>query len=586
MQQRLRLVLYGLTWISIGQAESLPKIRVHPSAIETETIYQYSGSDIIGSLEEAPNVYVQPQGYTGQKVSANFRGLTSPHALVLLDGISLNDASAGQADLSHFTMTGADQVKVLSGPEVLLQSSQTGGIIQLNTIDTKAGTKGLLEAGSFDRAQVNLKSTFQQPRATHTLLVNHTRTSGLPKYDSARIYGEKNRYHQENSGLVSRMQLGERTWVKTHARTISSVLKYDDGFAPLSSKPQATQNAAIYLLGAEANHESITGKWQQQLVASHAKQNLNYDPNSFTHSQETALAYRHDVRWSWTHRTRFTADITTTSLHKQTNFKKQRFVSGMAALHGIRLTDTWNAEAGIRQDHTQKYTMLPRLTAGLSWEKDRAKIYGSWRQAMRLPTLYDLYAQAPYFQSNPSLRREKMDLTELGWKQSLGDRSAIQLVYFYNRLQNMMVWNPLNTTASTIQNLPKHSVMQGLETSLHYIWQNQISLKGSYTYTNSSYPKNINIKPMAPKHHVYLQIDVPAAEKWTIVPSLEYTSRRFSGTQVLSPYILNHLEITYTIKEGYKIYGQIKNLWDEGYETVANYRSPQRTFYVGTRFTF
>lgn len=585
MQQRLLLALYGLVWVCAGYTESLPKIRVHPSSVETGTVYQYTNPKVMEGLQEAPNVYVQSQGYTGQQASAIFRGLRSPHALVLLDGISLNDASAGQADLSHFGMTGADQVKVLSGPEVLLQSGQTAGVIQLNTIDKKAGTKGGLEAGSFDSAQANLKSTFKEPHATHTLLANHIQTAGLPPYGSRRIYGEKNRYHQENGGVISRFHMGERTWVKTHARAVSSVLKYDDGFPPLPAKPQATQNAHIYLVGAETNHESANGKRHHQLAASYAKQNLDFAPDSFAHTRESTVAYRQEEQWSWTHRTRFVADSTTTSLQNPL-FKKQRAVSGLAALHGIRLTDTWSAEAGIRQDHAQKHSILPRLTGGVAWEKDRTKLYGSWRQATRLPTLYNLYAQTPNFQPNPALKREKMDLTEFGWKEKLGDRSTLQLIYFYNRLLNMMVGSLLNDFSSTVQNLPGHSILQGVETSFQYTWQNQISLKGHYTYTESTYGKSTTIKPIAPKHHMHVHLEIPTAEQWSVTPSLEYMSHRFSGTQHLPPYILNHFEITYTLKPGYQIYGQIKNLWDERYETVIGYRSPRRAFYVGTRFTF
>lgn len=586
MPLRLRLIIYNLLWIIPGFAGSMPKIRVNPSSLETGTVYQYMGPDIQQGLLSTPNIYMRSQGYTGQSISTSFRGLTSPHALVLLDGIAINDASAGQADLSHFARSGVNRMSIQSGPEVLLRSNQAGGIIQLDTSDPKVGTQAIAEMGSFKSMHTGIKSTFQNSHGMHTLLANHEQTNGLPKYDRARMYGEKNRYHQENGGMLSHLRFGNRTWLKTHARAINSVLKYDDGGTPLPYKPQATQNAAVYLIGAEANHESSTGKWQQQLAFSHARHKLDYDPYSFTHSQESTMAYRHDLTWSWAHRTRLVADSTTTSLRKHLGFQRQRSVNGLAALHSMRLTDTWHAEVGVRQDYTQKYSIPPRLTAGLSWEKNRTKLYGSWRQAMRLPTLYDLHAEAPYFHPNSSLKQEKLDLIEMGWKQNINDQQALQAVYFHNRLHHMMVGTPINATTSTIQNLPRHAILQGLELSTEHKSKRQFLVKGSYTLTSTSYPKGTSLKPITPKHRLYLQGEILYDESWTITPSLEYIGHRFSMNRRLNPYILNHLEISYLLKPDCRLYGQIKNLWDERYETVAGYRSPRRAFYVGTRFTF
>jgi vitamin B12 transporter len=583
LQERLLVTLWALAWTMHTHAEDLPKIKVHPSAVETGTVYQSKGTDVVEALTEIPSIYF-PSVYTGQVFQTSFRGLASAHTLVSLDGIPINDATAGMADLSRFNITGADKITVLSGPEVLLQTSQAGGILQLNTNDTEAGTKGAAALGSFNTVAGNIKSTFKHAHGSHTLLANHEQTTGLPKYDKVRILGERNRYHQENAGIISHTQVGDRTWLKTYARAFSSVLKYDDAHPPLPSKPQGTKNGAIYILGAEANHESPSGKWQQQLATSYTKQNLSYGPTSSTENQETVLAYRHDVRWAWAHRTRFVGDTTVTH-QDQLNLKKQRSVSGIAALHGVRLTDTWSAEAGVRQDHTQKYKMAPRLTSGVAWEKDKTKLYGSWRQATRLPKLSDLYVNSPWETSNPTLKGEKMDLMELGWREKLSANSTLQLVYFYNRLNNMMKGTQLSSGSWMTQNIPGTSVLQGMETSLYHTWQNQVSLKGSYTYTSTSFPRHINDKPIAPKHHAYVHLEIPMATQWSVTPSVEYVSQRFNGNEKLQPYILNHLEVAYKITKACQIYGQVKNMWDEGYETIVGYRSPRRTFYVGTRFS-
>lgn len=583
MQQRLLVTLWALAWTMHSHGKDLPKIKVSPSAVETGTVYQSKGTDVVDALTEIPSIYF-PSVYTGQVFQTSFRGLASAHTLVSLDGIPVNDATAGMADLSRFNITGADKVTVLSGPEVLLQTSQAGGILQLNTNDTEEGTKGAAAMGSFNTLAGNIRSTFKHARGSHTLLANHEQTAGLPKYDKVRIYGERNRYHQENAGIISHTQVGERTWLKTYARAFSSVLKFDNSSPALSEKPQETKNLEMYLLGAEANHESTSGKWQQQLAMSYAKQNLNSGPTYSTENKETMLAYRHDVRWAWAHRTRFVADTTVTN-QDQPNLKKQRSVSGIAALHGVRLTDTWSAEAGVRQDHTQKYKMPPRLTAGLSWEKHKTKLYGSWRQATRLPTLSDLYVNSFWKTPNPALRGEKMDLMELGWREKLSANSTLQLVYFYNRLNNMMKGIEISQNRWMTQNIPGTSVLQGTEASLHHTWQNQVSLKGSYTYTSTTFPKNINDKPIAPRHHAYVHLEIPMATQWSVTPSVEYVSQRFNGNEKLQPYILNHLEVTYKITKDCQLYGQVKNVWDERYETVAGYRSPRRAFYVGTRFS-
>lgn len=60
---------------------------------------------------------------------------------------------------------------------------------------------------------------------------------------------------------------------------------------------------------------------------------------------------------------------------------------------------------------------------------------------------------------------------------------------------------------------------------------------------------------------------------------------RFNSTE-LDDYVLVDLRASYPVFAGIEVYGRIENLFNEHYQTVANYGTPGRSAYAGVRWAF
>jgi len=561
------------------QSFSHPSVEVYPLKSQTGTTYRQKGEDLEKNFSLTPGFFLNSAGSMGQMSSGNIRGMNGVYTAVLIEGGSFYDGRSGTTDLSKISSLGIDQTIRSHGPDVLLYAPQAVSVLDLRTTNPLKKTTIGGEAGSFNTVKGFLKSTIVQDSAQHIILGNHSETGGLPQYGSFRVYGEKNRYRQENGGVLSTIALGGRTTLQTQVRVLESLLKYDQGQPPLPLKPQGTQENKDMILGANFSHETLGGI-RHQISLSHVGQETVYEREEGPCGKETRVSYHQDIPWSSIHRTRFVLEGTDHSLKQKTQPKSHRSIAGGAVLHSVNLDSDWQTDFGMRQDYTQHYTQNPLGTVGVSWQKNGTRLYGSWRQGYRLPTLYDIRAESPFFQPNPTLKPERMDFSELGWHQKIKDKTSVQLVYFYNQLRQKIVGIPLGFTRSTVGNLPGKTIVKGSEVSLVYLCSDTLSLKGAYTYTES------NQRLESPKHQASITL-IQANGSWEIESTLSYIGNRRDWSQKNLPfYRVHHLAITYKLTDQWRLYGEVKNLWDERYEVVSGYRSPRRAFYAGTSFTF
>jgi vitamin B12 transporter len=554
-------------------AIALPSVEVRPLKTHIGTTYDHKGGDLQQSLIQTPGVFIESTGAMGQMALPFVRGMNGHYAAVRVDGIPFDDQSSGVPDLSRIEGLGLDQATTFYGPEVLLYSGHGVGVLDLRTKNDPKKTTLDLKAGSFKTAQASVKSTVVKGRSHHTILASHRQTGGLPQYDHARIRGEQNRYTGEHVGLLSTVPLGDRTTLKTQVRRMQSLLKYDQSDPALSLKPQGMQETGDVLLGLSLHHETMGGG-TQNLYLSNTGQRTRYDRGARTTGGATLLHYRQDIPWSSGHRTQLMVEGMGDALKQEGQFQTHRMTVAAAFLHTFYLGDHWQVDAGVRQEHTAKYSQHPLGALGVSWSQKNTKLYGSWRQGCRLPTLYDTYGKSPFFDPNPRLKPEQVDFWEVGWGQRVRHKGQIQVAYFQNQTNHKIITVPLDLSRSTVQNLSHTETAKGVEVSGCYPFSKSITLKGTYTYTSGS--KNL------PKHQGSLTFLTKGAA-WQMDSTIFYGGSRQDWSQKQLPgYVVQNVMITYTLTDQWRVYGEIKNIWDERYDVISSYRSPRRAFYVGT----
>ncbi|MDB5653548.1 MAG: TonB-dependent receptor, partial [Tardiphaga sp.] len=127
------------------------------SVVRAETMATSNPGSLVDALRTVPGLDISENGGPGGTANVRLRGGNSGQALVMIDGIRVNDptAASGDFEFAMFTPSAIERIEVLKGPQSALYGSDAmTGVIN---IITKKGTGPAqvnvrTEAGSYGTA--------------------------------------------------------------------------------------------------------------------------------------------------------------------------------------------------------------------------------------------------------------------------------------------------------------------------------------------------------------------------------------------------------------------------------------------------
>ena len=121
------------------------------SIVFTRVAIEQSGRRDLGELlQTTPGIVVTQAGGAGQAARVSIRGSSAGQVLVLVDGVALNSAISGDADVSRVSLESVERVTVQTG----MQSARYGpramaGVIEIETRKPTREISTVLRTGSF-----------------------------------------------------------------------------------------------------------------------------------------------------------------------------------------------------------------------------------------------------------------------------------------------------------------------------------------------------------------------------------------------------------------------------------------------------
>lgn len=137
---------------------------LNTTEIDRTRIEQSGQRDLGELLQTAPGVVVTQSGGPGQASSISIRGSSSNQVLVLIDGVPLNSAIAGSADLSRVPLELVEHITVRTGA----QSARYGpramaGVIEIETRKLKREASTLLKTGALGERDASIALGYKIP---------------------------------------------------------------------------------------------------------------------------------------------------------------------------------------------------------------------------------------------------------------------------------------------------------------------------------------------------------------------------------------------------------------------------------------
>ncbi|MFH1020487.1 MAG: TonB-dependent receptor [Pseudomonadota bacterium] len=165
------------------------------TAEEIEGMHAQSLGEV---LSRVAGVFVHntPPDFNGGSM-VFIQGSREEHVLVLIDGVRLNSAMAGNAEVNHLPLRIIERIEIIKGPASATWGSSQGGVINILTKKTGTSIKPTATvSGSFGERQVaeyEADLAGKLGKIGYYLYAGQQESNGLMNdrfYDSSRVYGK------------------------------------------------------------------------------------------------------------------------------------------------------------------------------------------------------------------------------------------------------------------------------------------------------------------------------------------------------------------------------------------------------------
>ncbi|MEO6070020.1 MAG: TonB-dependent receptor [Chitinophagaceae bacterium] len=572
----------------------------------------------------------------GTNQGVSIRGASFGNALILIDGIPVNDPSviSNYFDLNLIPVDGVERIEIVKGGQSTLYGSDAvSGVINIITkkgVNKPLGLQAQFTGGSYHTYETTLGLSGKINRLSYNLQHNHTKSDGFSAaYDSTgnRSF-DKDNYKQK----TVRGEVGYALTSNLQLKLFGSYSRYKAGVdagAFLDDKDYTTTSK---------NVQGGTGlRWKMKggdLVANYHYNNLERDylndssdrsnPSFYyenskyigrTHYAEVYKSFKinnwelltgadlrsnnSDQRYSYTYLDYFTQRAAKGETILQDSLAHTLQISPYAS--AVYQYQNLSVEIGGRYNHHSTYGSNLTYTFNPSYLiKEKVRIFFNASSAFKAPSLYQLYDD---FAGNKDLAPEKSATIEGGIALYATTHFSSRITLFNRKTKNAIqyiITDPATYT-SQYRNVSHHT-NSGLEAELTYQTA-KWNASANYTFTKGKLispfsetgnrlknDTTINNLYRVPKHMANLFAFYNINPKFSIGTVLKFSGKRLepvyaSRPNVLDDYYTIDLSTAYRFNNILRLFADFKNITNQKYFDISGYNSRRFNFNAGVSFS-
>ncbi|PWR21061.1 TonB-dependent receptor [Zavarzinia compransoris] len=227
----------------------------------------------------------------------------------------------------------------------------------------------------------------------------------------------------------------------------------------------------------------------------------------------------------------------------------------------------------------------------------QGRLHASVSSRTRFPTLWERFStRFSTSQPNPDLQAERATNYEIGWSGSVGGTLDVGASIFYSDVEDVIQAIALTTAPVLWQNQNVgDGEYYGAELKLEWAALESLRLGANYTFLEREVnaPSFPGLKPVGtPRHYAFVYADWQPCEEFTLTPSAELSSSRYSSSRFEDAvfrqdgFALVNLAAEYRLNANVSLLAGARNLFDETYQVQEGYPEAGRSFYMTGRISF
>lgn len=591
--------------LGVAHAQSIPEVVVTATRLErpiAESLVDLtvidaaeiarSGATSVSELLRArAGIEISQNGGAGALSGLFLRGMKNSQTLVLVDGVRLENPSAGGGNVEYLPLSAIERIEVVRGPaSALYGSGAIGGVVHLFTRQGAGpSTTASIGLGSQRSAQwqAGIARGANEGRTQWSLGVSGDRTDG---YETTRPgapdhQADRDGHRRASLNAAFSHRVAPDWQLSASALASRGRTEYDDAFS--------TPDTARFDYRSRALGMALKGRpapaWQMELRAGetsidHEYAAFDYAPRSRSRS----------VLWL----NSLAAPIGRVDLGVE---RVNQRVEGRGVNEGDfayartrRHTDSvfaaweWSHDAHrlrvqARHDRIQTVGSEPTAALGYAWQFAPAwHLRASVASSFRAPTFDDLYSP---FGANPALRAERGRGVELALQRRAADGPNLQWVLFDNRVRDAIELDadfvPRNLARLRARGVTGELAQRwaGLD------WRARVTLQQAQGERSDAPEPGWERLARRARAFGSLSVNGNLGEwrvgaQWTLQGDrVDTRGERLAGYGIVD------LNLSRPAAPGWELLARVGNLGDRRYETAAGYRMPPRILMLTARYT-
>lgn len=566
------------------------------TVLDLEGLQLSQVTDLRQAVAQTPGLTIINTGASGGQTSVFFRGAASYQTLFVVDGVRMNDRSAGyQNFFGAAGLTGLDRLEILRGPQgTLYGSSAVGGVILLETARGCGKPTGIIsvDAGNLGSAGASASVKGGIQNFGYSASLGRSVTANDRDYNHSKLWDYSTRLEFQATqkvlvGATFRGQQGE----------------YEEPDSTLTAWPSpGFVESKNHLVTAYAQVQPVT-EFSSRLTTAWHKREYGYT-TAYGLSSQNNVRKIADWQNTWTplkelelvggfNRELSTYDIGSSSggvNRTKDNLSAAYFSAAAKPVAGLSLN------AGLRHDDYASFGGATTWRSGAAYRfSTGTKIRATYGTSFTAPGSDDRYGVPSWgMVGNPDLKPEKSRGWEVGVDQEVfGGKSIVGVTYFENRFRNIFEWKTIDYTTYAGQTVNRaRARSSGTEVSFQVKPINGISGHLAYTYLDTSDDDTGVRLNRRPRHTTDAEVRYQATKAWVVGTGVRFVADRFDG--YLSSGKINPIEdytsvrvfTSYDVSANLRLKLRVENLLDEKYAEVRGYPSLPLSFRSSVEWRF
>jgi vitamin B12 transporter len=558
------------------------------SIITADDIDQLGVDFVLDAIAAAPGVTINQNGAFGGSASVRIRGAASEQTLVLIDGVPVNDPSSpgGGFNFARVGTESVERIEILKGPQSTLWGTDAiGGVVSITTKRPEEGVGGtaFAEYGSFNTFRGGASIENGSEAGDFRLAITGTDSDGISKADENNGNTEDDPFESLTVSAKGGLNFG------SDARLSADILWTDaesafDGF--VSGAPQSVGDLPNVSETEEVSgNVSLTGTlFNGSLdnlllvgVSEIDRQNFSNGAPSFDATGDRTI-----YRYQGTFEVNDTNTLAFGAEREETEFDgNETTIDGLFGLYELQATDALTLTAGLRvDDHSSFGTETTGRAAAAYNPNPQWTFRASWGQGFKAPTLFQL-SGGGFATPNPNIQPETSEAFDAGidWRSADG-RLAASVTVFDTDIENLIGYAPTGYFNEA------EVETKGIELTGRADLTDWASVDVSYAYIDATDTDGDQLRRQ-PEHSGDVRLSLDPDGPFSGAVLIRYNGEeRNSATTSVDSWTRVDVTGSYDLNDRIELFGRIENLFDEEYQQIRGYGTPDLSGSIGIRLRY